>query len=59
MHPCHEYILNVTRRQFLSRGSNAVSSAAAALLDQRRPSALARAGEAALHPHRPCMIRRA
>ena len=52
MHPVHEYIRNETRRQFLSRGSNAVSWAALAALLGREglASALPRAGEAGGSP---------
>ncbi len=47
MNPFHEYIRNETRRQFLSRGSNAVSWAALATLLGREGLALpAEAGDA-------------
>jgi Protein of unknown function (DUF1501) len=53
MHPVHDYIRNETRRQFLSRGSNAVSWAALAALLGREglaPPAPAGAAEAEASP---------
>ncbi len=53
MHPLHDYIRNETRRQFLSRGSNAVSWAALAALLGREglvPPARADAAEAGASP---------
>ena len=53
MNPLHDYIRNETRRQFLSRGSNAVSWAALAALlgrDGLAPPAQAGVAEAGASP---------
>ena len=60
MHPVHDYIRSETRRQFLSRGSNAVSWAALAALlgrDGLAPPAAAAGGSRTFAHTRPAAAR--